>query len=61
MTKKRLVQYYDEGWRTEFIVSQGRKWTKVRKILPLGAKPQKRGHLFPFITVANSDVRECAA
>lgn len=58
---KKLVQYYDEGWRFGYLVQQGRKLTKIKKILPLGATPQKRGHLFPYITVPNTDVRECAA
>jgi hypothetical protein len=58
--KPTLVQYYAEGWRCGYLVRAGYKWTIIRRILPLYAKPQTRGHLRPLCKVATSDVREVA-
>ena len=56
MEKPALVRYYRDGWYYGYLLTAGRKWATVRRILPLGAKPAKRGHLRPTLQVQVSDM-----
>ncbi len=57
--KESLVRYYlpEHGWYVGYLVEMGTKWAKVRRILPVGAKPQKRGHLYQFVTVPVGNIQ----
>jgi hypothetical protein len=60
MKNKGLIMYYKDGWRCGYLVKRGYKWTRVRRILALGAKPKKRGIRAKFTTVPTKDTKEAA-
>jgi len=50
--KPTLVQYYAEGWRAGYLLQRGYKWTRIRRILPVGSTMRKT------VRVATADTRE---
>jgi len=53
--KPTLIRYYADGWRYGYLVKQGYKWTRIRRILP----KYSTGHR-EFIRVPTADTREVA-
>jgi len=56
MEHSELIQYLDRDERGHvgYLVKRGWKWTRIRRILPAGVKPTKRGLRAEFITVATA-------
>ena len=52
--KPTLIAYYAEGWRYGYLIQQGYKWTRIRRILPKGSLRRQ------VIRVATSDTKEVA-
>ena len=53
--KPTLIRYYADGWRYGYLIKQGYKWTRIRRILP----KYSTGHR-EFIRVPTADTREVA-
>lgn len=49
--KPTLVAYYADGWRYGYLIQQGYKWTRVRRILPKGSQRRQ------VICVATADTK----
>lgn len=63
MEKRKLIEYYDEGWRYGYIVDRkiddaGNGIVKIEKILPIGVDTKKLGTRARFIRVKEDDTRE---
>jgi hypothetical protein len=55
--KPTLIAYYAGGWHYGYLVRRGYKWTRIRRILAIGAHPKKRGIRAKFVTVATADTQ----
>jgi hypothetical protein len=51
MNKKQLISYYQDGWRFGYLVKRGYKWTRIRRILPVGSTRR------PFIKIRTEDTK----
>jgi hypothetical protein len=51
--KPTLIQYYNDGWRTGYLVRRGYKWTRVKRILPKYSTRKRQ-----YVRVATADTRE---
>jgi len=52
--KSTLIAYYAEGWRYGYLIQQGYKWTRIRRILPKGSMRRQ------VIRVATADTKAVA-
>ena len=56
MTKQKptLIAYYAEGWHFGYLLKQGYKWTRIRRILPKGSNRRA------VVRVATADTKAVA-
>jgi hypothetical protein len=52
--KPTLIAYYAEGWRYGYLIKQGYKWTRIRRILPEGSTRRS------IVRVATADTKAVA-